>query len=283
MPRFGFVTCVDLGRACLEAALAEGAEFALAVTLEDDLARTKSGRCYLDEVADEHGIPLVKIRHINDPDAITAIRNADLDWLFIIGWSQIAGPEVLRSTRQGVLGMHPTLLPEGRGRASIPWAILKDLSQTGVTLFKLDDGVDTGPIVAQQVVLIDRDENASSLYTKVTDAHVALMLDAWPHLQASEVALRNQDESLASVWPGRRPEDGRFDPSALTTAEVDRIVRALTHPYPGAFIDQPEGRLTIWAGTPGHNAQSSDTLAIETVDGWYTATSFDKEQKEKSG
>jgi len=277
MPRFGFVTCVELGRACLEAVLTDGAEFAMAMTLKDELARNKSGRCYLDDLAETHSIPLTKIRHINDPDAITTIRAADLDWLFIIGWSQIAGPEVLDSTRNGVLGMHPTLLPEGRGRAAIPWAILKGLDQTGVTMFKLDDGVDTGPIVAQEIVPIDERETAASLYAKVTDAHVSLMRGAWPQLQSPDVPLRTQDEAQASYWPGRTPADGKIDPRRLTTAEVDRTVRALTHPYPGAFIEQHGGRVTIWDGIPERNVHLPDALIIETADGWYTATSYDQE------
>lgn len=282
MPRFGFVTCVELGRACLEAALADGGEFALAITLKDELARAKSGRCYLDDLASEHGIELMKIRHINDPDAIEAIRKADLDWLFIIGWSQIAGPDVLSSTRNGVLGMHPTLLPEGRGRASIPWAILKGLTQTGVTMFRLDEGVDTGPILAQQVVPIDERETASSLYDKVTSAHVALMRDAWPQLQHTTTNLHAQDESRATTWPGRTPEDGRIDPSKMTTTEVDRTVRALTHPYPGTFVETASGLLTIWAGAPGTGSRSPDSITVETADGWYTATSYEEEPKEQS-
>ena len=142
--KFGFVTCVELGLSCMEEIYAAGGELDLAITLHDDRAINKSGRVYLDDFCGARGIDLVKVRHINDSEAIEAIRSREIDWLFIIGWSQIAGPQVLAAPTHGVHGIHPTLLPEGRGRAPIPWAILKGLKETGVTLFKLDEGVDTG-------------------------------------------------------------------------------------------------------------------------------------------
>jgi len=78
------------------------------------------------------------VNNVNDPEAVAAIRGFDLDWLLIIGWSQIARRPVLDATRRGALGIHPTLLPEGRGRAAIPWTLLKGLRESGVTLFQLE-------------------------------------------------------------------------------------------------------------------------------------------------
>src|SRR5690242_13717067 len=138
MSRVGFVTCVQLGLSCMEAIYEVGGKLDLAITLHDETAVAKSGRIYLNEFCAARHIPLVKVRNINDADALAAIASAQLDWLFIVGWSQIARRDVLNAPRKGVLGMHPTLLPQGRGRAAIPWAILLGLPETGVTLFKLD-------------------------------------------------------------------------------------------------------------------------------------------------
>ena len=93
--RFGFVTCVQLGLSCMEAIDEVGGRLAVAATLQDHLAREKSGRVYLDEFCGSRGIPLVKLRSINDPQALAELARLELDWLFIIGWSQIAGPPVL--------------------------------------------------------------------------------------------------------------------------------------------------------------------------------------------
>lgn len=274
--RTGFVTCVQLGLSCVEAVLESGGRFDVLVSLRDDLARAKSGRIYLDEVAENHTIPLHKIRHTNDVETIDLLKSYDLDWLFVIGWSQLLSDAALQSVRQGVLGMHPTLLPIGRGRAAIPWAILKGLEQTGVTLFKLDGGVDTGPIVAQQVVPIGVRETSSTLYQKVNEAHQTLMLDVWPFVCRGEVPLVPQDEALATEWPGRRPEDGRILPG-MSLLEVDRLVRATTRPYPGAYVDvSEETRMRVWSGSLIEPPRG-ESRPISMSDGNYFATDFEYE------
>lgn len=254
-----------------------GGSLAFVGTLPDDVQRGKSGRIYLDDFSQKHCTPLYKFRNINDPDAVAAVRAANLDWLFIIGWSQIARNEILQSPRRGVLGIHPTLLPEGRGRASIPWAILKGLEKTGVTLFKLDEGVDTGPILAQIEIPIARTETARTLYDKVTTAHQALISAAWPALSEDAVELVPQDESRATLWPGRSPQDGEIYPSTMSVEEIDRHVRALTKPYPGAFVRLPGNAiLRIWAGAPAdHELVSHQPYAIAGMDGWYLPTEYE--------
>ena len=243
--RFGFVTCVQLGYSCMEAIYDAGGTLELAITLEDHKSREKSGRVYLDDFCSRHEVDLVKICNVNDERAVEAIRQRSIDWLFIIGWSQIAGREVLNAPLLGALGMHPTLLPQGRGRAAIPWAILKNLPKTGVTMFKLDQGVDTGPILAQREIPLSPNTDAAELYEAVDAAHVGLMREVFPRLREGSVTLVEQDESAATLWPGRRPEDGRIDCDA-SVVEAERLVRALTHPYPGAFLDREGQRLIIW-------------------------------------
>lgn len=277
--RYGFVTCVRLGEACIREILSFGGRLDVLVTLSDDRAPGKAGRVYLDAIAQEHGIPLHKIANINEPDSLELLRALDLDWLFIIGWSQIAGPDVLASARRGVLGMHPTLLPEGRGRASIPWAILKRLDRTGVTLFRLDEGMDTGPIIAQQVIPLESDETATALYERVVDAHRALLRRVWPNLEADTVVERVQDDAEATEWPGREPGDGEVLPSRMTIEEVDCLVRATTRPYPGAFLRQHDGGvLRIWKGRPlARGGAVPGRPVISLPDGDYLVEIFDIE------
>ena len=252
----------------------------LVITLSDDQARKKSGRVYVDGFCHSHSIPLVKIRNINDTDAIAAIRTHRLDWLFIIGWSQIAQREVLNAPARGVLGIHPTLLPTGRGRAAVPWAILKGLPETGVTLFQLDEGVDTGPILAQQVLPLGSSETATTLYRRVADAHRDLIRQAWPALLHDEIVPAPQDHTKATEWPGRTPADGAIL-STMTVEEVDRLVRATTRPYPGAFWDEGETRLRIWSGRPIQTSSEAPPGAklLSFPDGMYHAIEYDLEAK----
>lgn len=260
----------------MEEILAVGGRLEVVITLPDDRARQKSGRVYLDDFCARRGLPLVKVRHVNDGESVDAIRRHALDWLCIIGWSQIAGAEVLAAPRRGALGMHPTLLPEGRGRAAIPWAILKGLRETGVTLFRLGEGVDTGPVGGQVRLPLAADETATTLYARVNEAHRTLIRECWPALLAGTLAFTAQDEARASYWPGRTPEDGRLRPEEGVAA-VDRLVRATTRPYPGAFIDTPQGRVRIWSGRPSGSGHGIEGFRIQCADGWYEASDYDRE------
>lgn len=265
--KFGFVTCVQLGLSCMEAIYEAGGRLSLAVTLPDDKAVSKSGRVYLDEFCSKHGIPLLKSAHVNDPEVVSAVVNAGIDWLFIIGWSQIAGPAVLGAPKLGVLGMHPTLLPVGRGRAAIPWAILKGLDQTGVTLFKLDTGVDTGLIAEQIVIPLGPQTTATDLYDAVDAAHADLIRKAVPQLMAGTLALRSQDEALASVWPGRKPEDGEIDLQG-SVWDAERLVRAVTRPYPGAYFHDGEAKVVVWRASVADAVLDEKTPHLKFRDGY---------------
>ncbi len=135
----------------------------------------------------------------------------------------------------GCIGMHPTLLPVGRGRAAIPWAIIKGLDKTGVTMFKLDECVDTGEIIGQGVIDINENTTAKDLYKKVDEMHVEIISKYWDDIVNDRVILIKQDDSKATEWPCRKPEDGELI-SSMTMEQADKLVRAVTHPYPGTFI-----------------------------------------------
>lgn len=243
--KFGFVTCVQLGLRCMEALYEAGAALDLVITLPDDKAVKKSGRVFLDDFCRYRSVPLLKAGHINDAAVRERIERDAIDWLLIIGWSQIAGEQVLAAPKRGVLGIHPTLLPVGRGRAAIPWAILKQLDKTGVTLFKLDSGVDTGPIVAQREIPLHPDIDATELYEVVNDAHAVLVRDVVPRLVRDELPLIEQVEADATIWPGRNPEDGEIDLNG-SVQDAERLVRAVTRPYPGAFFVRDGQRTVVW-------------------------------------
>lgn len=282
--KFGFVTCVKLGLGCLEEIYGNGGKVELVITLPDDFATKKSGRVWLDDFCSIHGTKLLKTRSVNDQAAINAVREADIDWLFIIGWSQIARSEILKAPHRGVLGMHPTLLPQGRGRAPIPWAIIKGLKKTGVTLFKLEEAVDNGALVDQVEIELADDETATTLYERASIAHRTLLRRVWPQLVDDEIALREQDESQATEWPQRRPEDGRIDLGEPCSA-IDRLVRGVTRPYPGSFVDFEGRRFRIWAGRclpksvnfdPAVQIRSG-TLRFHCADGIFESNDWEEE------
>src|SRR5690554_541180 len=270
--KIAFATCVRLGLSCTEEIYRINGKLDLLISLKDEKARDKSGRIYLDDIAYEHNIPLLKVNNINDPEVIKALKDYEIDWLFIIGWSQIAKEEVLKAPKKGCIGMHPTLLPVGRGRAAIPWAILKGLKQTGVTMFKLDEGVDTGDIIGQGIIEINENTTATDLYKKVDEMHVSLISKYWDDIINDKITLTKQDESKATIWPGRKPNDGEIF-SNMTMDEADKMVRAVTRPYPGAFYKEGNKIIRIWSARV-----DPDIGKIKLKDGYLTPIEYEIEE-----
>ena len=243
--KIAFATCVKLGFSCIEAIYDIGYSLELAISLPSGKHINKSGRIFLDEFCKNKGLTLIKSNHINDQKVFDALENHEIDCLFIIGWSQIANERLINKPKFGTYGCHPTLLPSGRGRASIPWAIIKGLSVTGVTMFKLEKGVDAGPIVAQNKIIISPEETATTLYKKVNNAHIELIKKFLPILISKKIKFTKQNENFASYWPARKTDDGLINLNG-SIYDAERLIRATTKPYPGAFYIEKNKKTIIW-------------------------------------
>ena len=245
-----WVSFDTIGRACLEAAADAGAEIVGVVTLPGPLAANRSGQCAFDGVAEGQGAVLIETSDINDDGTLEAIRACDPELVFVVGWSQLVRSPFIALAREGVFGMHPTLLPRHRGRAAIPWAILSGLARTGVTLFEIVDGTaDSGAIVGQAVVDIGADETAETLFERISDAHVELIREFVPQLLTRSAPRSPQDPSRASSWPRRKPGDGIIDWETRARYLYD-WVRAQTRPYPGAFTFLGDEKIIVWRARP---------------------------------
>jgi len=239
-----------IGRDCLEAAAAAGAEIVGVVTLPGPVDPARSGQCSFDEVASRLGARLVESADVNAPETIAAFGELDPDLVFVVGWSQLVRGELIATAREGVFGMHPTLLPRHRGRAPIPWAILSGLAKTGVTLFEIvDPTADSGPIVGQVEVAIAPDETATTLFDKLARAHVELIRRCVPELLERRAPRIPQDDRRGSWWPKRTPADGIIDWETRAPYLYD-WVRAQTRPYPGAFTYLGEDKVVVWSARP---------------------------------
>jgi len=239
-----------IGRDCLEVAAAAGAEIVGVVTLPGPVDPARSGQCSFDEVASRLGARLVESADVNAPETIAAFGELDPDLVFVVGWSQLVRGELIATAREGVFGMHPTLLPRHRGRAPIPWAILSGLAKTGVTLFEIvDPTADSGPIVGQVEVAIAPDETATTLFDKLARAHVELIRRCVPELLERRAPRIPQDDRRGSWWPKRTPADGIIDWETRAPYLYD-WVRAQTRPYPGAFTYLGEDKVVVWSARP---------------------------------
>jgi methionyl-tRNA formyltransferase len=226
-----------------------GWELAAVVTLDPAFAGRHSDFVDLEPAARARGCPVIHVDNINRDEALSAMARAGADMAFVMGWSQICGAAFRELFPDRVVGYHPAALPRLRGRAAIPWTILQGEPITAGSLFWIDAGTDTGDIVDQQYFHVAPAETAASLYAKHMQA-LAMMLDrTLDRLAAGEMPRSAQDESCAT-WAARRaPKDGLID-WRRPAEEVLRLIRAVGHPYPGAFTRLADADLRVWAAVP---------------------------------
>jgi methionyl-tRNA formyltransferase len=255
-----WVSFDEIGRDCLEAAAEAAAEIVGIVTLPGPVDPHRSGQCSFDEVAARLGARLIETRDVNSAETVAAVQALEPSLCFVVGWSQLLRDDFISLAPAGVFGMHPSLLPRHRGRAPIPWAILSGLARTGVTLFEITDPTaDSGAIVGQVTVEIAADETATSLYQRLSSAHVELIRECVPQLVAGTAPRVPQDERRASGWPKRSPPDGIIDWETRAPYLYD-WVRAQTRPYPGAFTYLGEDKVVVWQARPVEGTGPAGTV-----------------------
>jgi len=234
----------DIGAVCLEELLATGDEIALVITHEDPPGEEIWFRS-VRALAERQGIPVIAPRDVNAADVVERVTALAPDFLFSAMFRQMLKPALLDAPRWGALNLHPSLLPKFRGRAPINWVLVEGETETGVTLHYMVEKADQGDIVAQLRISIAADDTALTLHRKATDASRLLMREAYPLLAAGRAPRVAQDSSLASYYGRRTPADGEIDWNRPAKRIYD-LVRAVTHPYPGAFTWHQGRRLFIW-------------------------------------
>ena len=246
-------------------AIAGAADWELAgvATLPPRLAHRHSD--FVDLTGSTADAEIILVADINSDEFLSEVRRLAPDIVFVIGWSQLCGPAFREAARGRVLGYHPAALPRLRGRGVIPWTILLDEKITASTLFWIDEGMDSGPLLAQRFFHIAPDETAASLYAKHMNALGGLLDETLPRLAVADCPGERQDDRLATWGGRRRPSDGRIDWHRPAN-EVERLIRAVGRPYPGAFAGDDDRRVTIWAARswpPGqcHHALPGQVIA----------------------
>lgn len=144
-------------------------------------------------------------------------------------------------------------------------------------MFKLDQGVDTGDIIGQGEIELNTQMTAAELYERVNEMHIQLIKEYWAQIVNNTVQLRKQDNAAATEWPGRKPADGEIF-SSMTMEEAERLVRAVTHPYPGAFYCQGQEKIVIWSAELCPNYKEG---AIKLADGYLLPCEYEKVKKEE--
>ena len=259
----------DIGYECLKVLVDSGDEIAVVVTHEDDPKEEIWFRSVA-ELAKAHHIPVYAPSSPNTPAFIDLIRKLAPDLIFSFYYRRLLSRELLAIPRLGGINLHGSLLPKYRGRSPVNWVLINGESETGVTLHYMVEKADAGDIVAQRPVSIDMEDTALSLFHKLTKAAVQLLKETYPQIRTGTAPRIPQDSRLATIFGGRRPEDGiiMWERSALA---IYNLVRAVTHPYPGAFTFYKGKKLYLWSaaldGQPIRvDEQSQPTGTIAAVE-----------------
>lgn len=234
----------NVGVRCLLALLARGVEVPLVVTHQD----SPNEDIWFGSVAQTaaaHGLKVITPEDVNSADVLAQVQEVRPDFLFSFYYRQMMRAPLLQVAPRGAFNMHGSLLPRYRGRVPVNWAIIHGEAETGATLHTMEVKPDAGAIVDQLAVPILPDDSAQQVFDKVTVAAETVLWRSLPALLDGSAKPQPQDLAKGSYFGGRKPEDGRIG-THWTAQRVHDFVRALTHPYPGAFADLPQGRLRLW-------------------------------------
>jgi methionyl-tRNA formyltransferase len=226
----------------------------------------------------EHNIPAHKTDDINSRESIAWVKIEKADVVLCLGWSRLIKQEMLGAAPLGVIGYHPALLPKNRGRHPLIWALALGLKKTGSTFFFMNEDADSGDILSQSVIKINEDDDASSLYRKMTLVAEKQLVEFLPRLEDESYTRTPQDYQLSNTWRKRGKKDGEID-WRMSARTIHNLVRALTHPYVGAHFMHEGKEYKVWSASPDDDqsllniepgkvlAQDSGVTKIRCYDG----------------
>jgi len=183
--------------------------------------------------AESRGIPVIQPESINRPDAVEAVRVVRPDTIVSFAYGRRFARRVLRLPRLGCFNIHASLLPRYRGAAPIQHAILNGDAETGVTVQRMAEEIDTGPVLALESLRIGPDETAGELAERIGELAACIIVPTLDGIERGEIEGSPQDESLACDAPALRKKDGLV-PWHRDADRVRDFVRAMT-PWPGAY------------------------------------------------
>jgi methionyl-tRNA formyltransferase len=234
----------NVGVRCLRVLLAQGVDVRLVVTHEDNPQET-IWFASVRQLCIDNDIPFITPADPNTPDVEAQVAALNADFLFSFYYRNMLKAPLLGAVRRGAYNMHGSLLPHYRGRVPVNWAVLRGERETGATLHQMNVKPDNGPIVDQFAVPILPDDTAQEVFEKVTLAAELCLSRSLPKLIDGSAPHHPQDLTQGAYFGGRKAEDGRID-WRQNARQIHNLVRAVTHPYPGAFSELAAGRLVLW-------------------------------------
>jgi methionyl-tRNA formyltransferase len=241
-------------------------------------------------LAVDRKIPVLQPEKIREPGWAERLQKLNPEVSVVAAFGQIIPKAILDLPPRGSINVHASLLPKYRGAAPIAWALMNGETETGITIFLMDEGMDTGPILLQQSVPILAEENAGALSNRLARIGADLLLQTLNELLAGRLQPTPQDHGRATLAPRLKKGDGLLDWSLAASRLVNRV-RGLT-PRPGAFTAWKQRRLDVLSGealpiesreAPGTLLAHGSTLAIQTGEGLFLPHEVQLESRHAMG
>lgn len=269
-----YISGVMFGHEILSHILKHNWNVSLIFSYDDSKQANYSDYASFDDIATQYDVPNIKVNKINDEKNYDLIKKVNPDLILVMGWSQLLDDKILELPLIGTIGSHPTELPKYRGRAPIPWSILKQIKKSALTFFWITKGVDNGPILDQTFFEITDNDDSSTLYIKITKLGKEMLLENLSKIKKGIITKIPQDESqFIEYWEKRTPDDGKIN-WKKSAKEILLLIKASTYPYPGAFTFFENKKLIIWKAnyspiqeTPGKIFLVNDDVLIGTSNG----------------
>lgn len=287
MKKTVFIGSVLSSKVALETLIKNDIKIDLVCSLDEKMSKNVSDYYPIHDIAIENELPYLKFKKINSNVVKEKIKGINPNFIFVIGLSQIIPQEILDMSSDYSIGFHPTSLPKHRGRAAIPWQIILDVEESKVSLFKLDEGMDSGDIINQYPYKIEKSDYAFDVYNKVCDAMVGALNTCLAEIYSYKVDFVKQKNDEATYLLVRRLEDGHIDWNK-SAIDIEKLIRATSRPYPGAFGIYKEKKVTIWKaraessrmyiGISGQIAFVNDEIGVITDDGMIIIEEYNLEK-----
>lgn len=228
-------------------------------------------------LAQDLNVPIIQPERLREPEAMAQLKAWNPDLIVVAAFGQILKKDVLELPQHGCINVHASLLPRWRGAAPINAAILAGDEETGVTIMKMDVGLDTGPMLAKRSLRIKPDDTTGSLIGALSTLGADLLIETLPGYIDGKVTLKPQPEDGVTYAPMLKKEDGRLD-FEKPAVELERRIRAM-NPWPGAWFEWNGAPLKVLKArtdilftymnqTPGNRLVSGNEPVVATSNGF---------------
>ena len=242
-----FMGTPDLSVNTLEEIIKAGHEVVLVVSQPDKAVGRSKALKYtpVKECALAHGIEVYQPEKIRREECVEYLRQFNADIFIVEAFGQIIPKEILDMPRYGCVNVHASLLPKYRGAAPIQWAVLNGEKVSGVTIMRMDEGIDTGDMIMKEEVVLAEDETGGSLFDKLSEVGAGLLLKTLDELEAGNIHPQKQPKESTTAYAAMLTKKmGEID-WTKSAVQIERLVRGL-NPWPSAYTHLGQKTLKIW-------------------------------------